>query len=144
MNKNTTQTETIGKGVRLLIEGGKLVEKPSINDILDEIELTFMNPIRSAHILLDCGAASKVQTGMAENLLHTTLMDWGKFQRDLADCLRYPLKLEKKPGDKSLFGFMEDPRFSEYVTQVQLDGRNISDIMESWLKEHNPDYFEDS
>jgi hypothetical protein len=144
MNKNTTQTETIGKGVRLLIEGGKLVEKPSINDILDEIELTFMNPIRSAHILLDCGDASKVQTGMAENLLHTTLMDWGKFQRDLADCLRYPLKLEKKPGGKSLFGFMEDPRFSEYVTQVQLDGRNISDIMESWLKEHNPDYFEDS
>lgn len=137
MNKNTTATEIIGKGVRLLIEGGELVEKPSLNQILDEIELTFMNPIRSAQYILDYGDASKGQAEMAESLLHTTIMHWDKFQRDLADCFRYPLKSEK---GKSIF---EDDKFIEYLCQIKVNGGNPTKILEDWIKEHTPYHLED-
>ena len=51
--------------------------------------------------------------------------------------------LEYHQRQKSLFKFMEDPRFIEYKSQIELDGGNITNILESWLKENKPDYFED-
>ncbi len=131
------QTKERGKGLRLLTEGGEMVEKLSINQILDEIELVFMNPVRSAHHIPDYGDASKKQCGLAESLLHTTIMHWDKFQRDLADCFLKPLK----PEQKSTF---DNDRLWEYVAQLNIDGQDPADILESWLKVHNPDYFEDS
>ena len=41
---------------------------------------------------------------------------------------------------KSIF---EDPRFSEYVAQIKIDGHDPVDILESWLKEHSPEFLED-
>jgi hypothetical protein len=41
---------------------------------------------------------------------------------------------------KSIF---DDGRFWEYVIQIRLDGHNPVDILEAWLKEHNPEHFEE-
>jgi hypothetical protein len=38
----------------------------------------------------------------------------------------------------------ENDRFWEYVAQIKIDGHDPADILETWLKEHNPEHFEDS
>ena len=37
----------------------------------------------------------------------------------------------------------ENDRFWEYVAQIKIDGHDPADILEAWLKEHKPDYFND-
>jgi len=36
----------------------------------------------------------------------------------------------------------EDNRFWEFVAQIKIDKHDPADILEAWLKEHKPDYFE--
>ena len=48
-------------------------------------------------------------------------------------------KAEEEAKRKSIF---EDPRFMMYVAQINIDGHNPVDILESWLKEHNPEFLE--
>ena len=38
----------------------------------------------------------------------------------------------------------DNDRFWEYVAQLKIDKHDPADVLESWLKEHKPDYFEDS
>ena len=45
-----------------------------------------------------------------------------------------------KPKPESTF---RDPRFWEYVAQINIDGHNPTDILEAWLKENNPDFLKD-
>lgn len=133
------------KTIRLWIENGKQVSDPSFSDILEEIETAFMDPVRSAQYLLDYGDASGKQVALSDSILNVTLLRWKKFVSDVSGffedrCRKQP----KVKPEKSLFKYTEDPRFSEYVAQVQLDGGDISDILESWLKEHNPDFLKDT
>jgi len=50
---------------------------------------------------------------------------------------------EIKEESKSQSTF-SDPRLWEYFAQIKIDGHEPADILEAWLKEHNPEYFEDS
>jgi hypothetical protein len=52
-------------------------------------------------------------------------------------------KAEKgvKKKAKDIFG---NDRFWEYVAQLKIDKHDPADILEAWLKEHNPDYFEET
>lgn len=63
--------------------------------------------------------------------------------KDRADELFRDFGIWESEETGSLFKFMDDPRFIEYKSQVELDGGNITDILESWLKEHNPDYLKE-
>ncbi len=49
--------------------------------------------------------------------------------------------IEDTKKEQSIF---DDHRFWEYVAQIRIDKHNPADILEAWLKEHKPDYFEDS
>jgi hypothetical protein len=37
----------------------------------------------------------------------------------------------------------DDDRFWEYVIQIRLDGHDPVDVLEDWLKEHNPEHFQE-
>jgi len=67
----------------------------------------------------------------------------GHFLWDIRDELK---TINRKPDldkieiPKSTF---DNDRLWEYVAQLNIDGHDPADVLEAWLKEHNPDYFDD-
>jgi hypothetical protein len=60
-------------------------EKPKIGQIIDEIEMVFVQPVRTAYDIL---ASDEINDGSAENLLYVTLGHWKKFSKELLECSR--------------------------------------------------------
>ena len=58
-------------------------EKPTIDQIIDEIEMVFMQPVRTAYDILAC---DEINDGSAENLLYVTLGHWEKFSKEISQC----------------------------------------------------------
>jgi len=52
-------------------------------------------------------------------------------------------EMTEAAGEAKPQSTFEDPRFSEYVAQINIDGHNPVDILEAWLKEHNPEFLKD-
>ena len=52
-------------------------------------------------------------------------------------------EMTEAAGEAKPQSTFEDPRFSEYVAQINIDGHKPVDILEAWLKEHNPEFLKD-
>jgi len=59
---------------------------------------------------------------------------WEKIKAD--NCKPDPEKIEIP---KDIF---DNDRLWEYVAQIQIDKHDPADVLEAWMKEHNPEYFE--
>jgi len=66
-----------------------------------------------------------------------------------------PGETERRSGKDQRSGFWDtnkqpektdsilgNDRFWEYVAQIRIDGADPADILEVWLKEHNPEFLE--
>jgi hypothetical protein len=53
------------------------------------------------------------------------------------------LERPETAGEAKPQSTFEDPRFWEYVAQIKIDKHDPADILEAWLKEHNPAFLED-
>ena len=199
--------------VYLISEGGKIVENPSSTQIIDEISMVVMPPIRVLYELFMGNPDDELMvnpraTGAVANTLFSALERWEQLsgylckpekeratQKDekrfqifvhsekafitrmmedpeflraveglykdpdtqdlvvrlskrleaaesceIIRSLEQPEAAEEAKPDKSTF---QDPRFSEYVAQIKVDGHDPIDILEAWLKEHNPEFLED-
>jgi hypothetical protein len=81
----------------LFLEKGGVMgysEKLSVNEILDEISLKIMLPIRAAHKLMDYGSEDG-DPALAESLLFITLEHWDKLSGEISDAC-YPKRREIK------------------------------------------------
>jgi len=116
--------------MRLISECQEPVQKPSISQILNEIQMVCINQFRAAYELLTSDDFSQ---GTVENLLFVTLGMWDKLTDEISECFE---------GRKTQNIFNND-RFWEYVAQIKIDKHDPADILEAWMKEHNPDYFKD-
>jgi hypothetical protein len=67
-----------------LISNGGLTKEPSINQILNEIQMVIMDQVKIAYYMLsdDWGQSE------AESLLFVTLAHWERISRELAQCNR--------------------------------------------------------
>ena len=76
--------------MRMLCEGGAWIKKPSVNQILDEIELGIMNSIRSAQYLIDSTEPEKRDENnlTADCILVTALEYWEKFSSRISELHR--------------------------------------------------------
>jgi hypothetical protein len=57
-----------------------------------------------------------------------------------------PGERERRSGKDQRSGFWGksndgNNRFWEYVEQIKLDGHDPSDVLETWLAKHNPEFF---
>jgi len=59
-------------------------EKPTIDQIIDEIEMVFMQPIRTAYDILSCDEINDGRAS-AENLLYVTLGHWEQFSKEISE-----------------------------------------------------------
>jgi hypothetical protein len=51
---------------------------------------------------------------------------------------------ERQEADKNKVGaIIGNARLWEYCAQIKIDGHDPADILEAWLKEHNPEFLED-
>jgi len=130
--------------MRLISECQEPVQKPSISQILDEIEMVCIHPFRAAYELL---TSDDFCQGTVENLLFATLGMWEKLSDEISECFSERRKktmeaFTKMTAEEQVSIFAND-RFWEYVAQLRIDKHDPADILESWLKEHNPDYFKD-
>jgi len=121
-----------GGAMRLISDLLEPGQKPSINQVLDEIQMVCMNQFRAAYELF---TSDDFCQGTVENLLFVTLGMWDKLSDEISGCF------EDTKKEQSIFN---DHRFWEYVAQLKIDKHDPADILEAWLKEHNPEYFEDT
>jgi len=124
--------------VYLISEGGVIVGNPSSIQITDEINMTVIAPIRVIYELFMGNPDDELMVnpraiGAVANTLFSALERW----EQLSGYLCKPKK-EAKP--QSTF---DDHRFWEYVAQIKIDGADPADILEAWLKEHNPEFLKD-
>ena len=121
-----------GGAMRLISDLLEPGQKSSINQVLDEIQMVCMNQFRAAYELF---TSDDFCQGTVENLLFVTLGMWDKLSDEISGCF------EDTKKEQSIFN---DHRFWEYVAQLKIDKHDPADILEAWLKEHNPEYFEDT
>ncbi len=69
--------------VKLISEGGTAIEKPSIIQVLNEVDMVLRNPVKTAYHLLsnDCDPSD------AESLLFVTLAHWDRISNEIARVL---------------------------------------------------------
>lgn len=118
-------------------------EIPELEHVIQEIDMTLMTPLRAAYYLM---SSDEIDDSMVEQMLFVILGQWVDFEKELFEYINDIEATRKKVKESTAAtkdSIFENARFWEYVAQIKIDGHDPANVLESWLKKHNPDHFKD-